>query len=210
MTSGPCMPMVLEKADAVAALREAIGATDPAEAAEGTVRKLYAESKGRNAIHASDSDENADARGALLLRRDRARSGAERSGRRGAAAALRRRRGRRLDKCNGSQVVFTAMLSFDIRSLEPSAPSPSTATLSPDDPVWEEGDPLPSTPVRVTGRLSAAGPGRFYFTARSRATWRCECRRCLSDAPGARVRRGAPHLRGSGDGGASRTIPTSS
>ncbi|MCU0618806.1 MAG: nucleoside-diphosphate kinase [Gemmatimonadaceae bacterium] len=59
MTSGPCMPMVLEKAGAVAAMREAIGATDPAEAAEGTVRKLYAESKGRNAIHASDSDENA-------------------------------------------------------------------------------------------------------------------------------------------------------
>ena len=59
MTSGPCMPLVLEKAGAVAALREAIGATDPAEAAEGTVRKLYAESKGRNAIHASDSDENA-------------------------------------------------------------------------------------------------------------------------------------------------------
>ena len=41
------------------ALRDAIGATDPAEAAAGTVRKLYAESKGRNAIHASDSDENA-------------------------------------------------------------------------------------------------------------------------------------------------------
>ena len=59
MTSGPCMPMILEKADAVAALRTAIGATDPAEAADGTVRKLYAESKERNAIHASDSDENA-------------------------------------------------------------------------------------------------------------------------------------------------------
>lgn len=59
MTSGPCIPMVLEAGDAVPALREAIGATDPAEAAEGTVRKLYAESKGRNAIHASDSDENA-------------------------------------------------------------------------------------------------------------------------------------------------------
>ncbi len=59
MTSGPCMPMVLEKAEAVAALRTAIGATDPAQAEEGTVRKLYAESKGRNAIHASDSDENA-------------------------------------------------------------------------------------------------------------------------------------------------------
>jgi nucleoside-diphosphate kinase len=59
MTSGPCMPMVLETANAVLALRDAIGATDPAEAAAGTVRKLYAESKGRNAIHASDSDENA-------------------------------------------------------------------------------------------------------------------------------------------------------
>lgn len=59
MTSGDCMPMILEKENAVAALREAIGATDPAEAAAGTVRKLYAESKGRNAIHASDSDENA-------------------------------------------------------------------------------------------------------------------------------------------------------
>lgn len=59
MTSGPCMPLVLEKANAVAALRTAIGATDPKEAASGTVRKLYAESKERNAIHASDSDENA-------------------------------------------------------------------------------------------------------------------------------------------------------
>jgi nucleoside-diphosphate kinase len=44
----------------VLALRDAIGATDPAQAEEGTVRKLYAESKGRNAIHASDSDENAE------------------------------------------------------------------------------------------------------------------------------------------------------
>jgi nucleoside-diphosphate kinase len=59
MTSGYCMPMVLERENAVLALRDAIGATDPAEAAPGTVRKLYAESKGRNAIHASDSDENA-------------------------------------------------------------------------------------------------------------------------------------------------------
>ena len=59
MTSGPVIPMVLEADGAVAKLRETIGATDPAEAAAGTVRKLYAESKGRNAIHASDSDENA-------------------------------------------------------------------------------------------------------------------------------------------------------
>lgn len=59
MTSGKCMPIVLERADAVTELRKVIGATDPAEAAEGTVRRLFAESKERNAIHASDSDENA-------------------------------------------------------------------------------------------------------------------------------------------------------
>ncbi len=59
MTSGPCVPMALERADAVAHLRTVIGATDPKEAAPGTVRALYAESKERNAIHASDSDENA-------------------------------------------------------------------------------------------------------------------------------------------------------
>ena len=61
MTSGPCVPMVLEKADgnAVAAFRELIGATNPANAAEGTIRKQFAESIERNAIHGSDSDENA-------------------------------------------------------------------------------------------------------------------------------------------------------
>ena len=59
MTSGPCMPLVLARADAVATLRKAIGATDPREADAGTVRKLFAESKERNAIHASDSDANA-------------------------------------------------------------------------------------------------------------------------------------------------------
>jgi nucleoside-diphosphate kinase len=59
MTSGPCLPMALEREDAVAQMRNVIGATDPAEAAPGTIRKLFAESKGRNAIHASDSPENA-------------------------------------------------------------------------------------------------------------------------------------------------------
>lgn len=59
MTSGPCFPMALERADAVTHYRAVIGATDPAEAAAGTIRKLYAESKGRNAVHGSDSDENA-------------------------------------------------------------------------------------------------------------------------------------------------------
>ncbi len=59
MTSGPVLVLALERDDAVAHLREAIGATDPAEAAPGTVRALYAESKERNAIHASDSEETA-------------------------------------------------------------------------------------------------------------------------------------------------------
>ena len=59
MTSGPCMPLLLRADDAVPTLRRVIGATDPAEAEAGTVRALYAESKERNAIHASDSPENA-------------------------------------------------------------------------------------------------------------------------------------------------------
>ena len=67
MTSGACMPLLLRRDDAVAALRDAIGATDPAEAAAGTVRKLYAESKGRNAIHASDSVENAAREGRFFF-----------------------------------------------------------------------------------------------------------------------------------------------
>jgi nucleoside-diphosphate kinase len=61
MTSGPCMPLVLEHERAVEHLRKVIGATDPAEAEDGTIRKLYAESKERNAIHASDSEANAAA-----------------------------------------------------------------------------------------------------------------------------------------------------
>ena len=60
MTSGPVIPMALDRDDAVAGFRETIGATNPAEAAEGTIRKLYAESLERNAVHGSDSDENAE------------------------------------------------------------------------------------------------------------------------------------------------------
>ena len=59
MTSGPIVAAILEKENAVADFRALIGATDPAEAAEGNIRKYYAESKGRNAVHGSDSDENA-------------------------------------------------------------------------------------------------------------------------------------------------------
>jgi len=59
MSSGPIIAAVLEKQNAVADFRKFIGATDPAKADEGTIRKLYANSVGENAIHGSDSDENA-------------------------------------------------------------------------------------------------------------------------------------------------------
>ena len=59
MTSGPIVAAVLERENAVIEFRNLIGSTDPSEAEEGTIRKKYAESKGRNAVHGSDSDENA-------------------------------------------------------------------------------------------------------------------------------------------------------
>jgi nucleoside-diphosphate kinase len=59
MTSGPCIPIALEKENAVADFRKLIGATDPQAAEEGTIRKLYAENKQENIVHGSDSDENA-------------------------------------------------------------------------------------------------------------------------------------------------------
>ena len=59
MSSGPIVAAILEKENAVTDFRNLIGATDPIEADEGTVRKLFAESKSKNAIHGSDSDENA-------------------------------------------------------------------------------------------------------------------------------------------------------
>ena len=59
MTSGPCVPMALDRENAVSFLRETIGSTDPAEAAEGTIRKDFATDIQNNAVHASDSLENA-------------------------------------------------------------------------------------------------------------------------------------------------------
>lgn len=61
MSSGPSVVLALESENAVSRWRETIGATDPAEAADGTIRKLYAENKGRNAVHGSDADETAAA-----------------------------------------------------------------------------------------------------------------------------------------------------
>lgn len=73
------------------------------------------------------------------------------------------------------------MLSFDIRSLESHAATVDE-WLSPEDSVWEAGDPKPSKPVRVTGRVSAAGPGRFYWHGRLEGDVEMPCRRCLADA----------------------------
>ncbi|WP_276131724.1 nucleoside-diphosphate kinase [Polluticoccus soli] len=63
MSSGPIVAAILEKENAVADFRKLIGATNPAQADEGTIRKLYAKSIGENAVHGSDSDENAKIEG---------------------------------------------------------------------------------------------------------------------------------------------------
>jgi nucleoside-diphosphate kinase len=67
MSSGPIVAAILEKDNAVADFRTLIGATDPAEAAAGTIRAEFAESKAKNAVHGSDSDENAEIEGAFFF-----------------------------------------------------------------------------------------------------------------------------------------------
>ena len=67
MTSGPIVAAILEKDNAVADFRTVIGATDPAKADEGTIRRLYAQSIAANAVHGSDSDENAAIEGAFFF-----------------------------------------------------------------------------------------------------------------------------------------------
>ena len=67
ISSGPIVALILEKENAVLAWRDLIGATDPAKAAEGTIRKLYAESVGKNAVHGSDADETASLESALVF-----------------------------------------------------------------------------------------------------------------------------------------------
>jgi nucleoside-diphosphate kinase len=67
MSSGPIVAAILEKDNAVEAFRTLIGATNPANAAEGTIRKIFAESIGRNAIHGSDSNENAAIEGSFFF-----------------------------------------------------------------------------------------------------------------------------------------------
>lgn len=67
MSSGPIVAAILEKEDAVQAYRDYIGATNPKEAAEGTIRKLYGTDLGMNAVHGSDSDENAEIEGSFFF-----------------------------------------------------------------------------------------------------------------------------------------------
>ncbi len=72
------------------------------------------------------------------------------------------------------------MLSFDIRSLESHA-AQVDGRLAPDDPVWEAGDARPTKPVVVEGRLSAAGPSRFYFSGKIAGETELTCPRCLTE-----------------------------
>lgn len=73
------------------------------------------------------------------------------------------------------------MLSFDIRALTQHAVSVDD-TLAPDDPVWLETDNTPSEPIHVKGRLSPAGPGRFYWHGTVEGDVELACRRCLGEA----------------------------
>lgn len=72
------------------------------------------------------------------------------------------------------------MLQFDIRAVEAKAVQVS-AELPPDDPIWQPGDPVPAQPLRVSGRLSAAGAGKFYWHGRLEGDLVLPCRRCLAD-----------------------------
>ena len=72
------------------------------------------------------------------------------------------------------------MLSFDIRSLRERAVTVN-AEIGPDDPVWQPDDPRPDGPVLVTGRLSSAGEGRFYWHGRVEGKVALDCRRCLTE-----------------------------
>lgn len=67
MSSGPIVAAILEKDNAVADFRRLIGSTDPSDAEDGTIRKDFAESKAKNAVHGSDSDENAEIEGAFFF-----------------------------------------------------------------------------------------------------------------------------------------------
>jgi uncharacterized protein len=75
------------------------------------------------------------------------------------------------------------MLNFDLRSIEAKAATVDDQ-LSADDPVWQDGDPRPDTAVKVTGRLSAAGSGQFYWHGHIAGDVTVDCRRCLKEAHG--------------------------
>ena len=70
------------------------------------------------------------------------------------------------------------MLSFDIRSLDAKAATVD-GQLAPDDPIWQEGDTKPEGPIDVSGRISSAGAGRYYWSGRVAGELEASCRRCL-------------------------------
>ena len=72
------------------------------------------------------------------------------------------------------------MLSFDIGALKSHAAAVD-GELAPGDPIWQEGDPRPTGPIHVVGRLSTAGPGLYYFSGHIEGSADAECRRCLAD-----------------------------
>ena len=76
------------------------------------------------------------------------------------------------------RVNCLAMLSFDLRSLDAKAESVE-GELDPDDPVWQEGDVVPEGPITVSGRVSAAGEGRYYWSGHLTGAIELPCRRCL-------------------------------
>src|SRR5688500_20383571 len=77
-----------------------------------------------------------------------------------------------------SAINWVAMLSFDLRSLDAKA-AIVEGELSPDDDVWQEGDHRPDGPIAVSGRISAAGDGRYYWSGRLAGAVEMDCRRCL-------------------------------
>ncbi len=182
MTSGPCLPLVLERDDAVAELRHAIGATDPAEAEAGTVRALFAESKERNAIHASDAPETAEREIAFFF------AGADSSGHGGSGVSA------------GSPIPLKTAASWPRRPLtEVGVPASLTTMLKVDPGLvqrkgrlgskqrcarairsWKDTGIRLGAPLEVLLEVAAGGAVRRHPGPASRGISRA-CRRCLCE-----------------------------
>ena len=147
-------------------LREVIGATDPAEAKAGTIRKLYAQSKERNAIHASDSPENAGP------------GGGDSSSRGRVGGAVARELIVSLTQVP-QRFSFAAHAPSRSPGARPWAGRNAGRSCRATDSLFAGLDFALAEPVRVTGRLQPAGEGRFYWRAKLAARVTASCRRCL-------------------------------